>query len=443
MNAEPTDSTLKPAVSQMDHRPVIVAGLGRLGLRIVQLFRAQGLAVRVITEPGCPSWHVRSAQESGAELFMGDFRDPEIWTSAGVLECQSATITSAHDSRNLETSIRVKRLAPLLRIVTRVDATHLGNLLQSDFALHAALCPAALSAAHFVEAALKASERQPASLSKAIRPKMRHRPSWRTLALGLLVGCLAAGTLVFHYAKGIPWIDAAYFTMSILTTVGFGDYHLQDDPAWLKVFGMLLMLAGISLIALLVSLFSHFLTTGEATRQQHERAARRVDRHVIIAGMGALGMAVLKELQERGIPVVCIEMDGARLESLVLPPSVSLIEGDATEVETLIRAGIDRARALLAVTSADGTNLEIALRTRSLTDHGSKDSRMPVIISCQDECLGSRLREASKAYFTLSAADLAAPFFVAAALDVEHGMIMRQMAMVARTSGEAGRRTPK
>ncbi len=218
-----------------DTRPVIVAGLGRLGLRIVQLLCGQGKSVRVITESGCPGWHLRIAREAGAEVFTGDFRDPEIWTQAGVADCQAAVITSADDSRNLETSIRVKRLAPHLRMVTRVDAPHLGHRLQRDFDLHAALCPAALSAAQIVKKALDASH---GSVIPAVsRPRIsKPRQTWQMLVIVLLLGCLIAGTLVFHHGKGMPWMNAIYFTVTILTTVGFGDYHLHSDPGWMQGF---------------------------------------------------------------------------------------------------------------------------------------------------------------------------------------------------------------
>lgn len=399
-----------------DHRPVIVAGLGRLGLRIVQLLRDRGLPVRVISDPGVQAWHLRQAREAGAEIFTGDFRDPEIWTVAGAAECQAAIVTSSDDSRNLETSIRVKRLAPALRMVTRVDAPHLGHRLQRDFELHAALCPAALSASHFVKCALEASAQNFAPPAR--RPViMQRRTAWQTVVLVLLGSCLIAGTLVFHFAKDMPWMNATYFTVTILTTVGFGDYHLHQDPPWLQAFGMVLMLAGITLIALLVSLFSHFLITGEATRAQHQRAARRQRRHVIVAGMGSLGHAVVRELQERGVPVVCIEKDSAIAVVAASLHHVPVVEGDATLAETLLRAGVDRARAVMVVTSADGMNLEIALRARTLTEQHRPDAPLPVIIACQDELLAARLCAASNCYFPLSSAEMAAPVFVASALD--------------------------
>jgi hypothetical protein len=230
-----------------------------------------------------------------------------------------------------------------------------------------------------------------------------------------------AGTFVFHFAKGLPWVDAAYFTVAILTTVGFGDYHLSHDSAWLQTFGIVLMLAGITLIALMVSLFSHYLVTGEAVRVQHERAAWRRRRHVIVAGMGSLGHAAVRDLQERGEQVVCIEQDSTAAALAATQHHVPVIEGDARQAETLLRAGIDRARSVMAVTSADGVNLEIALRARTLTDQHRPGAPLPVIIACQDEFLAARLRGASDCYLPLSSAEIAAPVFADSALGIHAG----------------------
>lgn len=399
---------------------MIVAGLGRLGLRLVTILRERGHAVRVITDASVLPWQERLAREAGAKLFCGDFRDPEVWVQAGVQECQAAVVTSADDSRNLETGIRIKRLAPDLRMVTRVDAPHLGHRLHRDFGLTAALSPAALSAGHFAKAALETSESAPPPPAK--RPALTgNRHHWQVIVLVLLATSVISGTLVFHFAKDLPWMDALYFTVTIMATVGFGDFNLAQDPAWLKAFGIFMMLSGVTLFALLVSLFSHFLLTGEATRQQQEWSARRQRRHVIVAGMGTLGNAVVRDLHGRGVPVVCVESDPVAASEAARQHRAAVITGDATEAETLLRAGIDQARALLAVTSADGANLEIALRARSLADTHRPSAPLPVIIACQDELLAARLRSAGNDYFPLSSADLAAPVMADAALGIAHG----------------------
>jgi hypothetical protein len=227
------------------------------------------------------------------------------------------------------------------------------------------------------------------------------------------------GTLAFHFGKGLGWLDALYFTITILTTVGFGDFSLHADPAWLKILGMGLMLAGFILIALLVSLFSHFLLTGEASRQQHERNARRQKNHVIVIGMGSLGMAVVRDLNERRQSVVIIEQDPATAETAAELYRVPVIQGDASQAETLLRAGLDQARAVMTLTSSDGVNLEICLRASTLADQHRPEAPLPMVISCQDELLGARLRSASPAFHPLSPAEIGAPILVETALELQ------------------------
>jgi hypothetical protein len=70
----------------------------------------------------------------------------------------------------------------------------------------------------------------------------------------------------------------------------------------------------------------------------------------------------------------------------------------------------------IVVTSADGTNLEIALRARSLNDQRRAIAPLPVILGCQDDLLADRLRAASNAYLPLSSAEIAAPIFAEATL---------------------------
>lgn len=69
---------------------------------------------------------------------------------------------------------------------------------------------------------------------------------------------------MFRTTLKLTLIDAAYFTTSIVTTVGFGDFNLEHAPAWLKLYGIALMLAGIMLIGIIASLITLFITSGRA-----------------------------------------------------------------------------------------------------------------------------------------------------------------------------------
>ncbi len=71
------------------------------------------------------------------------------------------------------------------------------------------------------------------------------------LALGTLSGViLGVGTVFFHFQEGLRWLDALYFTVITLTTVGYGDISPQTDPG--KIFAMVYILVGLGIFAALI-----------------------------------------------------------------------------------------------------------------------------------------------------------------------------------------------
>tara|TARA_Y100000310_G_C20686121_1_gene819116 strand:- start:1461 stop:1700 length:240 start_codon:yes stop_codon:yes gene_type:complete len=66
----------------------------------------------------------------------------------------------------------------------------------------------------------------------------------KTLEKGLIIGILSMtllGVFIFSFSLEISKIDALYFVVTILTTVGFGDYNLQQASQIIKLFGILMM----------------------------------------------------------------------------------------------------------------------------------------------------------------------------------------------------------
>ncbi|WP_425275933.1 NAD-binding protein, partial [Streptomyces africanus] len=89
--------------------------------------------------------------------------------------------------------------------------------------------------------------------------------------------------------------------------------------------------------------------------------------HVVLLGLGKIGTRVLTRLRELHIPVVCVESDPeARGMATARRLRVPVVLGDVTQEGVLEAAKIHRAHALLALTSADTTNLEAALYARSV-----------------------------------------------------------------------------
>jgi TrkA-N domain/RyR domain len=106
-----------------------------------------------------------------------------------------------------------------------------------------------------------------------------------------------------------------------------------------------------------ISLFVHNLRhDAQLARAQAMRG------HVVVCGLGDTGLEVVRGLKRAGHKAVAITREDAP-QSIALCDrlGVPVLSGDATRTETLDHAGITRARALVATTGSDATNLDIVM----------------------------------------------------------------------------------
>ncbi|MDW4551076.1 potassium channel family protein [Defluviimonas sp. D31] len=87
-----------------------------------------------------------------------------------------------------------------------------------------------------------------ARLFRAIRRSWRD-PAFRTTVF-LVLGTILSGTMFYHNVEGWRWLDALYFCVATMATVGYGDFVPQTDAG--KIFTILYMLLGIGLFVALV-----------------------------------------------------------------------------------------------------------------------------------------------------------------------------------------------
>ena len=115
--------------------------------------------------------------------------------------------------------------------------------------------------------------------------------------------------------------------------------------------------------------------------------------HVVICGLGRKGHLLAQGFRERGDRVVVIEQDE---DNSLLKPCRDLgtvvLMGDATERETLRRAGVQRARYLVATGGDDSVNAEIAVHGRELAD-GRDGAPLTCLVHIVDPLLCGLLRE--------------------------------------------------
>jgi voltage-gated potassium channel Kch len=230
----------------------------------------------------------------------------------------------------------------------------------------------------------------------------------------------AAAIIVFHETLGLGWIDATYFATTVVTTVGFGDFNLQQAPDWVKLFGVVLMFSGVVLIAMIASLLTVFIVTGTADQFRNELRTRRMHDHVVVCGLGSVGMAVARDLHDAGQRVVVVDPQADDELHRETNPRCPVIVGDATRPVILHRAGVERARALVACTSNDALNLEIGLTAQSVVEGVRVDTPLRLVLRCFEADLARRIHAVCDNYALLSEAKIAADVFVQRALAGRH-----------------------
>ena len=188
---------------------------------------------------------------------------------------------------------------------------------------------------------------------------------WRRLrlALALLASVFVVGT-VGYVILGFSWLDALYQTVTTVATVGFREVEPLDAAG--KWFTIALILVGVGTALYTFSVVLETLLEGHLSqhfgRRRMERQIEEMHQHVIVCGWGRVGRAIGDELTAAKADFVVVELDSARTPD----PPVSSVVGDATDDRVLERAGLSRARALIAALDNDAGNLFVTVSARSL-----------------------------------------------------------------------------
>jgi Trk K+ transport system NAD-binding subunit len=181
------------------------------------------------------------------------------------------------------------------------------------------------------------------------------------LVVGLMLLFVTVMSLINWTIVDGSLAHAAHLTLLDVFTMG--DPAI-DAPAAREV---MQLVAGFAGVAFLPVLLAAVLDAMGAFRvaSTNVRPPTGLSDHVVLIGLGKVGMRVLRELHGRKVDVVCVDRDPqARGMALARSLKVPTLVADAMEPEVLEQAGLRRSRALLALTSVDSTNLEAVLRAR-------------------------------------------------------------------------------
>lgn len=217
---------------------------------------------------------------------------------------------------------------------------------------------------------------------------MPDRSYWRRFVYALLAfaAILVVGTAVFHALLGEGWVSSFYRAVVSTTLTGLASAPANDSG---KLFTVVLLFSGVAVFFYIAGVVVDLITRGVFGDVFGERRRKReIDElrdHVIICGYGRVGRSVASEFRATETPFLVVDVTPESVE-LARREGAPVVLGDGTEDSDLERAGIARARGLVASVDSDEKNLYITLSARA------RRPDLVIVARASDEAAARKIR---------------------------------------------------
>ncbi len=255
--------------------------------------------------------------------------------------------------------------------------------------------------------ALRASLRDTVVLLREFR--------WALIGFGL---ALIAGGLAWqalNRAAGLPEPSLAQAAYTMLTMIFLQANADFPDVWYLQAFFFVMPVLGLAILARGAADFGVLLFNRSARGEAWQVAvASTYSDHVVLVGLGHLGFRVARELHNLGQEVVAVERDPhADLLERVRMLGIPIIQEDALIDETMRKAGLGRASAVILCSSDDVLNLRMAVKAHTL------NPKARIIVRLFDDDFAREVSANFGIDQAFSASALAAPAFAGAATQAD------------------------
>jgi Trk K+ transport system NAD-binding subunit len=192
-------------------------------------------------------------------------------------------------------------------------------------------------------------------------------------------------TVAFHYlmeseGREYSWADSIYWTLTVMSTLGFGDITFTSDIG--RIFTVLVLLSGIAFfLVMLPFTFIEFFYAPWLEARKQARTPRQLPRdtrnHVIMANSGAVAGAFIRKLRQYDYTYAILLNDQQRALDLH-DQGYRVVIGDLDARQTYERIRADRAALVLF-------NQNDQLNTNAIYTLRSYSSETPVVASADSE----------------------------------------------------------
>ncbi|QTN33317.1 potassium channel protein [Akkermansiaceae bacterium] len=193
--------------------------------------------------------------------------------------------------------------------------------------------------------------------------------------LGVLFLLIGAYSIVFHYlmereGQHHSWITGVYWTLTVMSTLGFGDITFESDAG--RLFSIVVLVSGVLfLLVILPFTFIEFFYAPWMKAQESANAPVELppgtSGHVILTNYGPVSAMLIRMLAENDIRYVVLVPTIAQALEL-REQNVPIVVGDPTDTDTYRRIGIERA-AMVVTTLGDIMNTNVTFTVRELSEN--------------------------------------------------------------------------
>ncbi|MFP4035934.1 MAG: potassium channel family protein [Desulfobacteraceae bacterium] len=190
----------------------------------------------------------------------------------------------------------------------------------------------------------------------------------------VLVGLVTVYSILFHFlmaleGKDYSWITGIYWTLTVMTTLGFGDITFYSDLG--RAFSIVVLVSGVLfLLVLLPFTFIKFFYAPWIEAESRKRTPKALppetNNHICITHYDSVTAALIQKLKDHQYKYVLI-LDDLRRALELYDEGIRVALGNIDDPETYVKMQIDRA-AMLVATNQDEINTNIAFTVRELNE---------------------------------------------------------------------------
>ena len=213
--------------------------------------------------------------------------------------------------------------------------------------------------------------------------RLRH-----TLLLLTLV--VLAGVLGYRWLAKLNYLDSCFMAITTLFTVGFREMGEVNNHT--KLFTIVYLITGLGVATYALSNLTALIVEGDLQGYLRERRMEKrlsnLQDHVIVCGFGKMGFQAAWELKQVGVPFLVIKKEPGKGSKNPRFEGEIFLYGDAMDELILQRAGIGRARGLIAALTTDADNVLVTLTAKQLAPE------LPIVARSAQRGTENKLRAA-------------------------------------------------